>query len=357
MAVDVIMPNLGLTMDEGTVARWLVAAGQPVARSQPLLEVETDKVTVEVEAPAAGILGPCYVAEGQRVPVGTVLARIYQEDEPEGELPAAEAKVPAHLAQAPDRSGRKVVDGRRDLPVASDRPKGQRVFSSPRARTRARLLAVDWRAVRGSGPDGRVVERDVLAAACQVPETVGTGPGAAPFLTAQVDLRALLEAHHQLQDMVAPRTGLALTMADWMLVVAATVLRRQVGPGVRMGLAILGPKGTVWPVAGAIQARGLAQVAGLRRRAVEGDERQAPEAPPGAWVIVHDLSGSVARVYGGAPPWPRSALLTLGRARRDQERWPSVLSLSWDGGVWSREVALGFLEEVVGMLEEPFALL
>lgn len=357
MATDVIMPNLGLTMDEGTVARWLVGEGQRVARGQPLLEVETDKVTVEVEAPGSGIMGAQVVAEGQRVSVGTVLARIYQAEEPGRGLPAEVAVAPARQARGADRPGGGAVVGANRPAGGGGRPAGKRVFSSPRARTRARQQELDWRTVVGSGPRGRVVERDVLAAARARKSVVGVGPAGPTFLTAEADLRALLEAQRRLQEAVARRGEPGLSMADWLLAVVAIALRRQEVTGTEMGLAVLGPKGTVVPVAGAMQACGLTEVAGQRRRAVEGRDQQGPEAPPGGWVIVHDLSGSVARVYGGAPPWPRSALLTLGRVQPDQQRWPSVLSLSWDAGVWSLEVALGFLEEVVGMLEEPFALL
>ena len=80
MTVDIIMPRLGLTMEEGTVAQWLVAEGDQVEKGQPLLEVETDKVTVEVEAPASGIMGPLLIGAGQQVPVRTVLAQLYTSD-------------------------------------------------------------------------------------------------------------------------------------------------------------------------------------------------------------------------------------------------------------------------------------
>ena len=76
MAVDIIMPKLGLTMEEGTIVRWHAAAGDRVEQGQVLLDVETDKVTVEVESPATGIMGTVLVDEGQKVPVGTLLGQI-----------------------------------------------------------------------------------------------------------------------------------------------------------------------------------------------------------------------------------------------------------------------------------------
>ena len=81
MAVDLIMPKLGLTMEEGRVVRWLVAEGDQVEKGQPVLEVETDKVVVEIEARASGVMGPLLVGEGETVPVTTLLARIYASGE------------------------------------------------------------------------------------------------------------------------------------------------------------------------------------------------------------------------------------------------------------------------------------
>ncbi len=85
MAVDFTMPKLGLTMDEGTVVRWLAAEGDQVAAGQVILEVQTDKVTVEVEAPADGVLGAIVVREGETVPVGALLAQILMPGEAQPE--------------------------------------------------------------------------------------------------------------------------------------------------------------------------------------------------------------------------------------------------------------------------------
>ena len=81
MPTDIVMPKLGLTMEEGTIVHWRAAEGDRVAQGQPLLEVETDKVTVEVEAPATGVMAAPLVGEGQKVPVGTLLGRILDTEE------------------------------------------------------------------------------------------------------------------------------------------------------------------------------------------------------------------------------------------------------------------------------------
>ncbi len=212
---DVIMPKLGLTMDEGTVQRWLAEEGDRVEAGQPILEVETDKVVVEVEAPAGGVLGPRLVAEGQRVPIGTVLARIYAPGQampgavPPGVPPAraghAEPDSGIAMAQAGEQrspgpparatplarkiaaesgigleripgsgSGGRVTAEDVQRAAEAGAGHGRRAFSSPRARKRARELDLDWRSLRGTGPRGRVIERDVLRAAG------GRRPGAVP---------------------------------------------------------------------------------------------------------------------------------------------------------------------------------
>ena len=74
MAIDIYMPLMGLTMSEGTVVRWLKSVGNPVKKGEAVLEIETDKATIEIEAPSDGVIGPILVAEGAVVPVGTILS-------------------------------------------------------------------------------------------------------------------------------------------------------------------------------------------------------------------------------------------------------------------------------------------
>jgi pyruvate dehydrogenase E2 component (dihydrolipoamide acetyltransferase) len=204
MAVDLIMPKLGLTMEEGTVVHWLVAEGDQVEKGQALLEVETDKVVVEVEATASGIIGPLLVGEGETVPVTTLLARIYapgEKIEPEAaaaqktgdEVPAPRItpvarrlaeKEGVDLSSIPVRGPGERIRARDIQAVQAERqgagrPTRQRIFSSPRARKRARELGVDWRVLSGSGPRGRVVEKDVLRIATLSPTLPLRGGGSA----------------------------------------------------------------------------------------------------------------------------------------------------------------------------------
>ena len=127
MAYELKLPDLGEGLTEGEVARWLVAEGDEVAEDQPLLEISTDKTTVEIPSPAAGTVSRIVVAEGEVVPVGTVLVVIGGD----GQAAAAPVSVEA----------------------------------TPAVRAVAKELGVDLASVRGSGPGGRVTEADVRAAA------------------------------------------------------------------------------------------------------------------------------------------------------------------------------------------------
>lgn len=148
MASEIYMPQLGLTMTEGVVLRWLVSAGQVVSKGEPVLEIETDKVTAEIEAPAAGVIAPDLVAEGTRAPIGGVLGYV---------LAAGEA---APVTAASGISAVPAAVPASALPAT--RPGAPRkALASPRARRLAKEQGVDLAQVAGSGPGGRIVEADV----------------------------------------------------------------------------------------------------------------------------------------------------------------------------------------------------
>lgn len=155
--VEVVMPKLGLSMVKGRITRWLAEDGQLVEKGQELFEVETEKITKVIESPARGRL-KILLPAGSEVPVGHRIGVILEEEEVMplkpvgGDVPLrAESAVPeAQVASA--------------VAAARSSGEGERVFASPRARRAARELKVDLRAVKGSGPGGRVVERDVLRA-------------------------------------------------------------------------------------------------------------------------------------------------------------------------------------------------
>ncbi|MFN8634686.1 MAG: dihydrolipoamide acetyltransferase family protein [Chloroflexota bacterium] len=161
------MPMLGLTMEEGTITEWLKHEGDAVAKEEPLFVVETDKSAVEVGAPASGVLSKIIVQVGQTVAVSVPIAVIAQPGEAVEEPTAAPAATAAPSAPTGDSPA--PAPAASSAPVASRQSADGRQAVSPRARTIARELGVDVSAVTGTGPGGRVVERDVRAAAAAPP--------------------------------------------------------------------------------------------------------------------------------------------------------------------------------------------
>jgi pyruvate dehydrogenase E2 component (dihydrolipoyllysine-residue acetyltransferase) len=165
MAELVVMPKLGLTMREGAVVRWLVEVGDTVTRGQPLCDIETDKITTEVEAPSSGVLLR-RIDTDRDVPVGAGIALLGEPGEEaaatlhgEAPAPAAEAISVTEPAVAGPPGGAAERAG------GPGRPLQGRGAVSPLARRLAGELGVDLAAVQGSGPGGRVVRRDVERAA------------------------------------------------------------------------------------------------------------------------------------------------------------------------------------------------
>lgn len=152
MAKVVVMPKLGLTMTEGTVSSWLKKEGNAVKEGEPLLEVETDKLTNTIEASATGVLRKIIAGEGVTVPVLDKIAVIAAADEDISGLLAPGA---APAAAAPAASAAPAAA------AAPARPAGERVVASPRAKKLAREKGIDIALVTGTGPNGRVTEEDV----------------------------------------------------------------------------------------------------------------------------------------------------------------------------------------------------
>ena len=170
MAVEILMPALSPTMEEGTLAKWLVKAGDKVKSGQILAEIETDKATMEFEAVDEGIISQLLVAAGTAgVKVNTPIAVIVEEGEslsaaPKPAAPVAAVSAPVAVAAA--------------VPVAAPAAKGQgaRVFASPLARRLALDKGLDLAGVAGSGPHGRIVKADVEGSNALAPVKTSAAP-------------------------------------------------------------------------------------------------------------------------------------------------------------------------------------
>lgn len=167
MAKEVIMPKMGQTMEAGTIIEWYVKEGDTVKKGEPIFKFESDKAALEAEAPASGTLLKILRHPGETVPILEVVGIIGEPGEDISRFlkPAAapEAAVPAGAPEAPAPAAVPAA------PAAPPAPEGRR-FASPRARMVAKQLGVPLERVTGTGPGGRIVERDVLAYAQSLPK-------------------------------------------------------------------------------------------------------------------------------------------------------------------------------------------
>ena len=200
MATDVIMPQMGESIFEGTITKWLKKPGEKIERDEPLFEISTDKVDAEIPSPAAGVLKEIKVAEGQTVPIQTVVAVI--DAGGAGAVSAAPvpapakaeapkpAPAPAPKASPPPPPAAAAVarPAAAQAPVAvasaaaSARPNGDKIRSSPLVRRLARENSVDLALVPGTGAGGRVSKRDILGAIQSGGARAGAGASTAPRL-------------------------------------------------------------------------------------------------------------------------------------------------------------------------------
>ena len=197
MPVDVLMPQMGESIFEGTITKWLKKPGDKVERDEPLFEISTDKVDAEIPAPSAGVLKEIKVAEGQTVPIQTVVAVIDAAGAAAATAPAAApARTEAPQAAAPPtpppapsaapataaQASQRVAVAPASAPVAAagapamPRRDGQRIHSSPLVRRLAREHNIDLAELRGTGAGGRISKKDILA----VIAAGGSRPAAAP---------------------------------------------------------------------------------------------------------------------------------------------------------------------------------
>ena len=205
MAYEVLMPQLGLTMEEGTVSQWVKHEGDPVKTGDVLLEITTDKLTNEVTSEHDGVLLRIVAQEGEDVPVKGLLCYVGQPGESVGDALAAApaAAAPAAAPAAPAAAPAAV-------PVAA----GARLRVSPLARKTAAKLGVDLSKLTGSGPSGRIRQQDVLAAA-NAAQTAAPAPAAAAAPAARPAAKGGLELMEG--DTVVKLAGMRKVVAQRML--------------------------------------------------------------------------------------------------------------------------------------------
>ncbi|WP_170343947.1 pyruvate dehydrogenase complex dihydrolipoamide acetyltransferase [Ruegeria atlantica] len=202
MPTEILMPALSPTMEEGTLAKWLVKEGDTVSSGDLLAEIETDKATMEFEAVDEGIVGKILIPEGtEGVKVNTPIAVLLEDGESADDIAAAPAKAP-EAASAADAGNEAAAPAASEAPAPAPAPAapvkadGGRIFASPLARRIAAQKGLDLAQITGSGPHGRIVKADVEGA-------TATATPPAPAATAAAPATAPAAASGPSADMVA----------------------------------------------------------------------------------------------------------------------------------------------------------
>lgn len=210
MAFEVLMPQLGLTMEEGTVSQWIKHEGDEVKTGDVIVEITTDKLTNEVVSEHDGVMLKIVAQEGEDIPVKGLLAYIGQP----GEAVGGDAPAPAAAAPAAAEAVPAAAPAAAPAPVAA--ANGARIRISPLARKTAAKMGVDYSGIAGTGPSGRIVLKDILAAAeaQKNAPAAETAPAAAPAAkpAAKSAGLELMEG-----DTVVKLTGMRKVVAERML--------------------------------------------------------------------------------------------------------------------------------------------
>jgi pyruvate dehydrogenase E2 component (dihydrolipoamide acetyltransferase) len=377
MPSDVIMPALGMAQETGKVLRWLKQDGDAVAKGEPLLEVETDKVTVEIESPGAGTLACVTVPEGTEVPVGTVIAVVLAAGETAAE--------PVPVALTPE-----------------SRPR--RRLASPKARRLAEARGIDLDALAGSGPNGAVTAKDVDAIAqstfqapptFQAPATNGDSfeVGAVWRVMADRTTRSWQEVPHFFlsrdvdasrletwRAAVRKRPGAErVSHTDLLVKLCAEALRRHPrvnaswrdgaivpGPGVNVGIAVATDDGLVVPVVHHADTLELVELSARRVEIATAARagRLRPADVQGGTFTVSNLGMYGVDAFQAIVNAPQAAILAVGRIvdrpvalNGDVVVRPVLtLSVSFDHRVVDGARGAEFLDTLAELIEEPAGL-
>ncbi len=405
MAIDVLIPNAGQTSGEATILRWLKKPGDSVKVGESLLEVETDKATMEVEATAAGVLQDVRYEIGAVVPVLTAVAVIIEAGGrpiPPATFPKREGGEALSAPSLPIRqNGGGAKSETRDLSAIMHAHRPGRGLVSPLARTMAANAGLELSAVTGSGPHGRIMKRDIEAISVRPPQpTIEPGSRWLPFsatrrtiaermaaswreapqvtLTTEADAEALARLRAQFQIDMPEVDDLSYT--DLFIKIAAAALREQpqlnarvedggirLFDAIHIGLAVDTERGLVVPVIRETDRKGVAQIARERRdlaeRARSGKLR--PDELSGGTFTLTNLGAFEIDAFTPIINPPEGAVLGVGRivkkpVVRDDELRPGmtvVLSLTFDHRLVDGGPAARFLQRIKTLVEKPHLLM
>jgi pyruvate dehydrogenase E2 component (dihydrolipoamide acetyltransferase) len=401
----IIMPKMGDAMEEGTLVRWLKQEGEPVKEGEPIAEIATDKATIELEAPASGILRGIRVPEGATVPINTPLAYILTEGETLPEESKRDGATPTPAA-APQ-----VVAPPSEVKAAYAPAAEERIKASPLARKIAQEHGIDLRLLQGTGPQGRIVERDVLAylekmrppapapvAAPPVPPTPAPAGAARTeplnrlrqitaqrtteakqtiphfYLTMEIDMEEALALRAKLNSM---EESFRISVNDMIVKACAVALEKHpivnasyregqlVYPdGIHIGIAVASEEGLLVAVVRHCEGKSLRRIAQeaqtLVQKAREG--KLLPDEMTGNTFTVSNLGMFDIDEFSAIINPPASAILAVGAVKKVpvvledgsiQPRARMKVTLSCDHRVLDGATGARFLQDLKRVLENP----
>ena len=374
------MPRLSLTMKEGTVIQWFKKEGDMVKKGEPLVEVLSEKATYEVEAPASGVLRKILAPEGTDVPVAETLGIIAAPDE---ELPEIEA-----VAAAPRMEAEEAVAMPERKPV--ERIK-ERVIASPAAKRLARENGIDLTKVRGTGPEGRIVEEDVRnlieevkvmprvrevipltgikkTAAERVSLSARTAPQST--ITMEVDMSNAVKlrekVHVSYTDMLV--RAVAKALAEYPIINSTLENEKiKIFADINVGVAVATDRGLIVPVIYNADRKTLEEIASVLKKLVEKAKqgRLTKEELTGGTFTITNLGMYEVDVFTPIVNPPETAILGVGRVverpvvvdKQIVVRPVMQLSLTFDHRVVDGAPAAQFLQKVKQIMESPDTLL
>ena len=390
MAVSVVMPALELAQETGKIISWLKKEGDSIQKGEPLLEIETDKITFEVEAPGDGLLAGVKSAEGDEVPVGQVIAWIVAP----GEQPPTEVETSAPSARAMTATAVQPERLPSPQPTAAAAAAEPTAKVSPKAKRLAKELAVDLSRVRGTGPDGTITSDDVEAAAKAPASAPAPAPAAehAPALSAIARLMAertteswttaphfFLARDVDAGPLTAAREQFGkdkVTHTDLLIALVARVLARhpklnaswanggiRLNSSVNISMAVAVDDGVVGAVISHADKTALLDIATQRReladRARAGKLRPADIS--GGTFTISNLGMYNVDAFNAIITPPQAAILAVGRIAdrvvpvdgKPGVRPMMTLTLSSDHRVVDGAQAAVFLNDVAEAIREP----
>jgi pyruvate dehydrogenase E2 component (dihydrolipoamide acetyltransferase) len=399
VANEVKLPRLGQGMEAGTITKWLKSPGDKVEKGEPLFEIDTDKVTQEVESDYAGVLLKITLESGE-APVGQTIAYIGKEGEQVAEA-AAPAPAPAsEAAPAPEPDSVKPNQIRESRPESAPSPgsNGGRIKASPLARRIARERGIDLSSLSGTGPEGRIVADDVErgeaakpAAAAAVPtgevesvpltnirKTIArrlTAAWEAPVfqLTVSADMTRANELVARSREL---NPDVRVTVTDLLAKVCAQALmrHREVNvqyaedallkfPTANVGIAVAAPQGLVVPVLRSVERLSLAEVGTARTDIVaraRDNKLTAQDLEDGTFTISNLGMFGIEQFVAVINP-PQAAILAVGatldtpvaRNGSVEVRPMMTMTLTVDHRAVDGAAGADFLRTVKQFLEEP----